>query len=110
MANGLSGHGFRASRSTSAAIGRGAGRCAPSSRARFRSNPLTTLQVKGRRLMPKRGIALKWLPHNLREVLVLRAVEELSQSETANLLKVSEKAVETRLYRARAQLRALLDE
>ncbi|MGQ2936497.1 RNA polymerase sigma factor [Sphingopyxis sp.] len=54
--------------------------------------------------------AMSKLPHNLREVLVLRAVEELSQSETANLLKVSEKAVETRLYRARAQLRALLDE
>jgi RNA polymerase sigma factor (sigma-70 family) len=54
--------------------------------------------------------AMSGLPHNLREVLVLRGVEELSQSETAELLKVSEKTVETRLYRARAKLRAMLDE
>ena len=49
------------------------------------------------------------LPHNLREVLVLRGVEDLSQSETAMLLAVSEKTVETRLYRARGRLRALLE-
>ncbi len=54
--------------------------------------------------------AMAALPHNLREVLVLRGVEDLSQSETAELLKVSEKTVETRLYRARARLRALLGE
>jgi DNA-directed RNA polymerase specialized sigma24 family protein len=42
--------------------------------------------------------------------LVLRGVEELSQSESAELLKVSEKTVETRLYRARARLRMLLGE
>jgi RNA polymerase sigma-70 factor (ECF subfamily) len=52
--------------------------------------------------------AISRLPHNLREVLVLRGVEELSQSETAELLKVSEKTVETRLYRARTKLRLLL--
>lgn len=54
--------------------------------------------------------AISRLPHNLREVLILRGVEELSQSETAELLKVSEKTVETRLYRARAKLRMLLGE
>ncbi|MHA4836501.1 RNA polymerase sigma factor [Sphingopyxis sp. MSC1_008] len=54
--------------------------------------------------------AMSRLPHNLREVLVLRGVEELSQSESAELLKVSEKTVETRLYRARARLRMLLGE
>ena len=53
--------------------------------------------------------AMAQLPHNLREVLVLRGVEELSQAETADLLQVSEKTVETRLYRARARLKALLD-
>jgi RNA polymerase sigma-70 factor (ECF subfamily) len=46
----------------------------------------------------------------LREVLVLRGVEELSQAETAELLQTSEKTVETRLYRARAKLKALLGE
>lgn len=50
------------------------------------------------------------LPANLREVLVLRGVEELSQAETAAMLGVSEKAVETRLYRARTKLRAMLGE
>lgn len=54
--------------------------------------------------------AMSGLPHNLREVLVLRGIEELSQSETAELLKVSEKTVETRLYRARTRLRAMLEE
>ncbi len=44
------------------------------------------------------------LPARLKEVLVLRAIEGLSQAETAALLGVSEKAVETRLYRARAKL------
>lgn len=52
--------------------------------------------------------AIAGLPHNLREVLLLRGVEDLGQAETAELLKVSEKTVETRLYRARVKLRALL--
>ncbi len=52
--------------------------------------------------------AMAQLPPNLREILVLRGVEELSQAETAELLRTSEKTVETRLYRARAKLRALL--
>ena len=50
------------------------------------------------------------LAPNLREVLILRGVEDLSQSETAELLQVSEKTVETRLHRARAKLKALLGE
>lgn len=54
--------------------------------------------------------AMAGLPHNLREVLVLRAVEEMSQSETAELLGVSEKTIETRLYRARTRLRSVLGE
>ena len=54
--------------------------------------------------------AMAQLPHNLREILVLRGVEELSQTEAAAALGISEKAVETRLYRARAQLKKLLSE
>lgn len=54
--------------------------------------------------------AMSRLAPNLREVLVLRGIEELSQAETAELLQTSEKTVETRLYRARAKLRALLGE
>lgn len=48
------------------------------------------------------------LPANLREVLLLRTVEGLSQAEVAKTLGISEKAVETRLYRARAQLQKIL--
>jgi RNA polymerase sigma factor (sigma-70 family) len=50
------------------------------------------------------------LPANLREVIVLRGIEELSQAEAAEMLGVSEKTIETRLYRARARLREMLAE
>jgi RNA polymerase sigma factor (sigma-70 family) len=48
--------------------------------------------------------AIAALPSDLRETLILRTIEDLSQSETAKILGISEKAVETRLYRARAKL------
>jgi len=48
--------------------------------------------------------AIAALPARLKEVLVLRAIEGMSQADTAQVLGVSEKAVETRLYRARARL------
>ncbi|MGV1681524.1 RNA polymerase sigma factor [Sphingopyxis sp. NJF-3] len=54
--------------------------------------------------------AIAALPQSLREVLVLRAIEDYSQAEAAAVLNLSEKAVETRLYRARARLRELLAE
>ena len=44
------------------------------------------------------------LPAKLRDVLLLRTVEGLSQAETAEALGISAKAVETRLARARSQL------
>lgn len=44
------------------------------------------------------------LPANLRETLILRTIEGLSQAETAAILAISEKAVETRLSRARLKL------
>lgn len=48
--------------------------------------------------------AMATLPQKLRQVLVLRAVEGMSQAEAADALGVSEKTIETRLYRARRQL------
>ncbi len=48
--------------------------------------------------------AIANLPARLKEVLVLRTIEDLSQAEAAEFLNISEKAVETRLYRARAKL------
>lgn len=48
--------------------------------------------------------AIAQLPRALREPLILRTIDERSQAETAQILGISEKAVETRLYRARARL------
>lgn len=67
-------------------------------------------QAEGKAELLRVEKAMAQLPHNLREILVLRGVEEMSQSETASALGISEKAVETRLYRARAQLKKLLPE
>lgn len=52
--------------------------------------------------------AVSQLPAALKETLLLRIVEGISQSETAAVLSISEKAVETRLYRARARLGEIL--
>ena len=52
--------------------------------------------------------AIARLPANLRDVLLLRTIEGLSQVETAEALQISEKAVETRLYRARQKLSEIL--
>lgn len=52
--------------------------------------------------------AIGTLPLALRDTLVLRTIEGLSQAETADVLGISEKAVETRLYRGRARLQEKL--
>ena len=59
-----------------------------------------------RAALAKARAAMAQLPTKLREVLVLRAIEGMSQAEAAEALGVTEKTVETRLYRARAQLKA----
>ncbi len=52
--------------------------------------------------------AIATLPTNLKDALILRTIEGLSQSESASVLGISEKAVETRLYRARSKLTEIL--
>jgi RNA polymerase sigma-70 factor (ECF subfamily) len=49
--------------------------------------------------------AVDMLPDTYRSVFVLREVEQLSTSETAECLELSEEAVKTRLHRSRALLR-----
>ena len=53
--------------------------------------------------------AVQRLPEKFRTPVVLYHFNDLSQSEIAITLGCSEKAVETRLYRARKQLRKLLE-
>ena len=53
--------------------------------------------------------AVDALPETYRTVFVLREVEQMSTSETAECLEVSEEAVKTRLHRSRALLRRELE-
>lgn len=53
--------------------------------------------------------AVMELPEELRTPLILSEYEELSHGEIGAVLNCSAKAVETRIYRARKQLRARLD-
>jgi RNA polymerase sigma-70 factor (ECF subfamily) len=52
--------------------------------------------------------AIDSLPHDLKTAIILFSLEEKSQDETAQILGCSSKAVETRVYRAKRQLKALL--
>lgn len=52
--------------------------------------------------------AIETLPASLRVVFLLRDIEGLSTRETAEVLKLSEMAVKTRLSRARLRLRGEL--
>jgi RNA polymerase sigma-70 factor, ECF subfamily len=52
--------------------------------------------------------AIAALPEELRQPLILSVYQELPQAEIAQILKCSVKAVETRIYRARQQLRGSL--
>ena len=65
-------------------------------------------QISDRAELARVEVAISTLPLAIREPLVLRAIEGLTQAETAQVLGISEKAVETRLYRARGRLTELL--
>jgi len=57
----------------------------------------------------RRAVALiASLPSSLKEPLILRTIEEKSEAEAAEILGISPKAVEMRLYRARARLTEML--
>lgn len=72
------------------------------------TGPDAEQQVSDREELDRTMAALAKLPARLKEVLVLRTIEGMSQSEAAGVLGVSEKAIETRLYRARANLSKIL--
>ena len=60
------------------------------------------------RSAPRREAAVAALPGELREAVVLFEYEERSHAEIAVIVHATPKAVETRLYRARQQLRKTL--
>jgi RNA polymerase sigma-70 factor, ECF subfamily len=74
--------------------------------ADWREIPSEALQRKELREALHRAIAN--LKPIYRDVLVLRDVQHLSVAETAELLKISEASVKTRLLRARLQVRDVL--
>ena len=65
-------------------------------------------QISDRAELARVQAAIATLPQAIREPLVLRTIEGMTQAESAQVLGISEKAVETRLYRARAKLTELL--
>ena len=65
-------------------------------------------QISDRAELARVQTAIATLPQAIREPLVLRTIEGMTQAESAQVLGISEKAVETRLYRARAKLTELL--
>jgi len=72
-----------------------------------RPTPTESLQTTERAEAVRQALAQ--LPEELRIPLLLSEYEELSHAEIGAILKCSAKAVETRLYRARQQLRTSLD-
>lgn len=64
--------------------------------------------VADREDLTRVSTAIAALPRAIREPLILHTVEGLSQAQTASVLRISEKAVETRVRRAREQLAAIL--
>jgi RNA polymerase sigma-70 factor (ECF subfamily) len=52
--------------------------------------------------------AIVALPSSLKDPLILCAIEEMSQAAAAEVLGITEKAIETRIYRARRRLAQML--
>ena len=66
--------------------------------------------AEDREKLTRVSAAIAALSPRLKEALLLRTIEDMSQAEVAATLGVSEKTVETRLYRARQKLNEALRE
>ena len=71
------------------------------------SGEIETLRSESKQLVQ---LALEKLPFKLRSAIVLREFGDLSYREIAKVLGISEANVKVRVFRAREQLRKLLDE
>ena len=72
------------------------------------SGPLPDQTVQAEERADEVRNAVAALPEELKQPLILALYQDLPQAEIATLLKCSVKAVETRIYRARQQLRTAL--
>ena len=72
--------------------------------------PTPAREAESHERMATLEAAIFELPHHLRTALILFALEGHSQQECAELLGISAKAVETRVYRARKLLKKMLHE
>lgn len=62
-----------------------------------------------RRELARVSAAVAALPGNLKDPLILCRIEGMSMAEAAQVLGLTEKAVETRIYRARQKLSEILE-
>lgn len=67
--------------------------------------PSPETETVDRQLLQKTHAEIQRLPLRLREALILVSIDGRSQSEAADILGISEKAVETLVYRARKLLK-----
>lgn len=83
---------------------------APLDAARDVADPAPSVEVSAADREALAGLdrAIASLPVNLKEPLILTALDELSQAQAADILGVSVKAIETRIYRARQRLAVAL--
>ena len=65
--------------------------------------------AQGRQLLEQVQLQISRLPSRLKEPFVLVVFDGLSQAEAAQILGVTEKTVETRIYRARKRIRQKVD-
>lgn len=65
--------------------------------------------ITSREALARLDSAIASLPPRLREPLILTVFENLSHRDAAQMLNVSEKAVETRVHRARQRLSQLIE-
>ncbi len=91
-----------------ASSGRDEGLSVSESEADPSADTLRTVEM--RELVDRMEAEVARLPERLRTPFVLAALEERPHREVAEILNVSEKTVETRLYRARKHLREALGE
>jgi RNA polymerase sigma-70 factor (ECF subfamily) len=71
--------------------------------------PTPEADAISRRELARIDAALAALPANLKDPLILCRIEGMSMAEAGQVLGLSEKAVETRIYRARQKLSEILE-